>query len=129
MSLLLLVCGCSAKADIKEAGKAVDQFHQQMSAGEYDAIYDSATNSFRAAGSRNEMQEFLKRVNRKMGACTDARQKHWNINATTSGRFIQLGYIRKCANGDLQELFVWKMENGRPALQGYNVTSPLLLAD
>src|SRR4051812_3706986 len=107
MSLLPLLCGCSAKANVEDARKAVDQFHQQMSAGEYDAIYDSATETFRAAGSRDQMQGFFKRVNRKMGVCTDATQKHWYVNTTTSGTFVQLSYTRKCANGELREQFVW----------------------
>jgi hypothetical protein len=128
-AICLLLCGCSAKVNVEDARKAVDQFHQRMSAGEYEVIYDSSTNAFKAAGSKDQMQGFFKRVNRKMGVCTEATQKSWNINATTSGTFVQLSYSRRCANGDLQEHFVWKMENGKPTLQGYNVNSPLLLAD
>ena len=64
-----------------------------------------------------------------MGACTDASQGGWNINATMSGTFVALRYTRKCANGDLKEQLIWKMEGGKPVLQRYNADSPLLLTD
>lgn len=129
INVFLLLCGCSAKVDVESAKKAVDQFHQQMSAGEYDAIYDSATDVFRSAGPRDQMQGFFKRVNRKMGTCTDGKQNRGLVNATTSGTFVQISYTRKCANGDLLEHFAWKMEDGKPRLNGYQANSPLLLAD
>jgi hypothetical protein len=122
----LLFSGCSAKADFSAAKQAVDTFHQRMSAGDYDVIYDSSTNTFRGTGSREQFQEFLKRVTQKMGQCTDATQKQWRMNTTTNGTFVQLSYVRKCANGDLHELFAWKMENGKALLNGYNANSPIL---
>lgn len=129
LAISLLLCGCSAKARIDDAQKAVELFHERMSAGQYNAIYDSATNSFKSAGPREFMQASFKRINRKMGICTEAKQTGWNINATTSGTFIRLGYIRKCANGDLQEQFIWKTQDGQPTLQRFEANSPLLLTD
>ncbi|HYL94140.1 MAG TPA: hypothetical protein VEW69_13395 [Alphaproteobacteria bacterium] len=124
-----MFAGCSATAKIEDARKASETFHQNMSSGNYDVIYDSATKEFKAAGTRDQLVGFLKRVNRKMGTCTETTPGGWNINATTSGTFVTLGYTRNCANGKLEEQFIWKMENGKPMLQRYNANNPTLLTD
>lgn len=126
MTLTLLLWGCSAQSNVENARTAVDHFHSQMSSGDYGSIYDSATSVFKSAGTREQFEAFLKGVKLKMGACADATQKQWRINATTAGTFVQLSYVRKCANGDLNELFTWKMENGKTVLNGYNANIPLL---
>lgn len=123
------LCGCSASANVDIAKKATDAFHQQMSAGSYDAIYESTNSAFRSNGSREQINGFLKRVNRKMGDCGDSTLNGWNFNFNTAGNFVSLNYTRKCASGDLGEQFVWEIANGKAFLQRYQANHPSLLTD
>jgi hypothetical protein len=127
--IAFVLCGCSASANVDIAKKATDAFHQQMSAESYDAIYESTNNAFRSSGSREQINGFLKRVNRKMGACGDSTLNGWNFNFNTAGNFVSLNYTRKCASGDLREQFVWQIANGKASLQQYVANHPSLLTD
>jgi len=127
--VLLVLCGCSAKADYQAAKTASDNFHQEMATANYSAIYDSASSEFRSSGPRETLIGFLQRVNRKMGTCGEASQQGINVNYNTAGSFVTLSYSRKCANGELGEQFVWRIEGGKALLVRYNANSPVLLTD
>ena len=127
--LLLVLCGCSAKVDYQAAKAASDNFHQQMAAANYGAIYDSSSSEFRSSASRETIVGFLQRINRKLGACGEASQQGFNVNYNTSGKFVTLSYSRKCANAALEEQFVWRVEGNKALLVRYNANSPVLLTD
>ncbi len=127
--ILLVLCGCSAKADYQAAKAASDNFHQQMSAANYATIVDGASADFRSSAPRETLIGFLQRVNRKMGACGEAVQQGLNVNYNTAGNFVSLNYSRKCANGELGEQFTWRIESGKAALVRYHANSPVLLTD
>ena len=128
-TVLLALCGCSAKADYQAAKTATDNFHQQMAAANYAAIYDVTNSGFRANTSRETLIGFLKRINRKLGPCGEASQQGFNVNYNTGGAFVTLSYSRKCAKAELEEQFVWQIEGGKALLFRYNADSPVLLTD
>lgn len=125
----IVLCGCSAKADYQTAKTASDNFHQQMAAANYAAIYDSSSSEFRSSASRETIVGFLQRINRKLGACGEASQQGFNVNCNTSGKFVTVSYARKCANAALEEQFIWRVEGNKALLVRYNANSPVLLTD
>jgi hypothetical protein len=127
--VVLGLCGCSAKADLQAATAATDNFHQQMAAANFAAIYDSTSSEFRATTNRETLFGFLQRVNRKVGPCSETSRQRFNVNYNTGGKFVSLTYSRKCANAEVGEQFVWKLEGGKALLVRYNADSPVLLTD
>jgi hypothetical protein len=121
--------GCSVPADFAAAERASYEFHQEMASGQYAAIYDRVTDTFKAGTGRNDFVEFCKRVNRKMGACAVATITAKNFQRTPQGSFVSLTYTLGCANGELSEQLEWRFVNGRAFLNRLNVNSSLLLVD
>jgi uncharacterized lipoprotein YajG len=126
---LLPFCACSVSKDTTAAVQAVKQFHEQFGSAQDDAIYDAADSQYQHAISKEVSRGFLARVRRKMGAIKSTSQTSYYVNMTTGGIFITLQYKTQCANGKMDESFVWHMENDQARLVRYNVNSPLLLAD
>lgn len=126
--LVLLSCLSSKQVDI--ARRAVEQFHQEVATGQDDAIYDAADDhAYKESVSRETNRGFFSRVRRKMGACTRSTETNYFIDAGTAGTFVRLRYKTQCANGELDELFVWRIEGDRAILVRYEANSPLLLTD
>ena len=100
-----------------------------MDGGEYSAVYDIAAKGFQAAGTRDNLVGFFRRVNRKMGKCGEGPVTFGGYQATTSGTFVTTTSARVCTNGTLSEQFVWLMVGGKATLLKYNADNPLLLTD
>lgn len=123
------LCACSIPANYAGAKISSNAFHLLMDRGEYAAIYDSATPNFRAALPRDQLIAFLTRVNRKVGTCGEAPTSVLGYQVTTSGTLITTTSSRPCAQGVLNEQFLWLIVEGRAVLVRYNANSPLLLTD
>ena len=127
--VVLLLCTCSISKDADIGRQGVEQFHKQFTAQQDDAIYDAADPAFRRSLSREVSHEFFSRIRRKMGACQDSKEINYLVNESTSGTFVTLHYQTKCANGELNEQFVWRISRGQALLVGYRANNPRLLTD
>jgi len=125
----LLFCGCSSQEDFQKAERATDEFHMQFAKASYGEIYDASDSAVKTNATREQMIGMLQRINRKLGPCGDPQRQSFNVNYNTSGRFVTMVYTRKCANGQLAENFVWRIQDGKPILYGYHVKSPALATD
>jgi hypothetical protein len=125
----LLFTGCTSPADFAAAERASERFHQQMSAEQYDAIYENTTMVFKAATSRETWVGLCKRINKIMGACEAARTTYKGFLKTSQGSFINLTYKRQCATGTLEEQFAWQIIDGKAVLNQFNANNPLLLTE
>lgn len=123
------LASCSLSKDLATARQAVDGFHQKLMKAQDDAIYDGAHASYRSTVSRETNRGLFARIRRKMGAFADSTNTQYLTNASTSGTFVTLHYTTKCANGDLEEQFVWRVDAGEARLVSYRANSPLLLTD
>jgi len=92
-------------------------------------LYDTSAKGFQASGTRDNLIGFFTRVNRKMGKCGQSPVAFGGYQATTSGTFVTVTSSRVCANGTVDEKFVWLMIGGKATLLGYNANNPLLLTD
>jgi hypothetical protein len=132
-----VACVCCAACGVAQnlknmqtqTSQAIETFHQQLGAGDTDGILASATPEFRASLPGETMNKFFLRIRKKMGTCTGWRSTQYNINANTRGTFMNLGGTTHCENGDLQENFVWVMQDAHAVLQTYSANSPQLLVD
>jgi hypothetical protein len=123
-----ILTGCSASANYHDAEKASAAFHKMMDNGEYAAIYETSSTAFRSL-TRDQTIGFFARMNRKMGKCADGTVTLGGYNGTPSGSYVTLNSTRSCANGKLEEQFVWLMVSRKPTLLRYNASNPLLLTD
>jgi hypothetical protein len=129
ITLLLVTGGCSFRANSEAAETASTTFHQQMSAEQYEAIYDGATSAFKAAIGRETFSGLCKRIRRKMGTCQAASLTSSGFQTVPQGSFINLTYKRQCDNGTLAEQFVWQMISGKAVLNAFHADNPLLVTD
>jgi len=127
--VLIFLSACSPKADFSSAKDACVLFHRRVDRSDYGSVYDAAADGFRTSQNRELFVGFLKRVARKLGKCDDATISLSGVRATFSGTFLMTEATRTCANGQLQEQFVWQMVRGEARLVRYNANSPLLLTD
>ena len=100
-----------------------------MDNGEYATIYEISAKAFRATATRDQLIGFFTRVNRKMGKCGESRASFGGYQATPGGTYVTINSSRTCANGKLEEQFVWLMIGGKATLLKYNANNPLLLTD
>ncbi len=123
------LCACSMSKEVDIARRAADQFHQQIAAGQEDAIYNATDPAYKEFMSREAHDGFFARIRRKMGGFKGSTNTGYFINASTTGTLVRLQYKTQCANGELDEGFVWRIEGERAILVRYEANSRLLLTD
>lgn len=126
---LLMLCSCSMSRDVEIARQAVEQFHRQVSEGQYDAIYDAADPVYKESLSREANHSFFSRIRLKMGAFQNTKNTGYFVSAATKGTFVRLQYKTLCLNGELDEQFILRIEGGCATLVRYEASSPLLSTD
>ena len=128
--LLIVGSSCSLTGLTKVKGiaeAAVAQFHEQFNAGQFREIYGQAHEEFRKSTSEADFVPVLEAVRRKLGTVKHAEQAGWNVNATTSGTQVTLGYNVEFSEGKGAEQFVFRISGDKALLLNYNVNSPLLI--
>ena len=121
--LALCLLGCSASEDMSKAEAAVVHFHQQLDAGQYQAIYQSAAEEFKDSGDQARLVGFLEGVHGKLGRYKSGRRVNWRINYGTAGEMVTLDYHTEFENGQADEDFVFRIDGDTPLLVGYHVAS------
>ncbi len=124
---LCLLGGCSMSADASLAEQAVPTFHQQLDAGNFDAIYAAAGDELKKVASQQDFVALLEAVHRKLGNTKASEKTGWQVNYQTSGSFVTLGYKTTFEGGDATEQFVYRLDEKSAVLVGYHVTSNALI--
>lgn len=109
------------------AEPAVQQFHQRLDAGQYQAICSEAVEGFCAPGAAGDAMSFLKGVHEKLGTTSSAKRGGWNVSSATGGTFVRMQYNTTFANGSAAETFTWIKSGNTFKLYGYNVQSNAFL--
>jgi hypothetical protein len=126
---VVVICACSMSKDVDIARRAAEEFHQQVAAGQDDTVYDAADLAYKESVSRETNHAFFLRIRRKMGVFKSNKNTSYFLNKTTNGTFVRLQYKTECANGDLDEEFLWRIEGAHAVLVRYQANNPLLLTD
>ena len=124
--LVLWSCGKGAYHNYFLARSAVEQFHRELDQGDYDSIYENATDAFRAAGTHGDQVKFLEMVHQKMGNSGKMSPQGFHVNWNNNQVVVDQVYSTKFALGEAQESFVWVIEKDRPRLHSYRIDSPNL---
>ena len=122
-----LTVSCSLTKGKEQGERAVEQFHQQFNAEQYQEIYRQGDDKFREAVSEAEFVEFLGAVKRKIGSVSKATQSGWHVNATMMGTVVTLGYEVEFSDGKGVEQFSFLVSGEQAKLLRYDVNSPLLI--
>ena len=116
---------CSLKSK-QVAEDAVTQLHNQYNAGQYREIYSQADEEFRKTVKEADFVNMLEHVHSKLGTVKQSNQDAWNVNATTSGTAVTLGYDVEFSEGKGTEECSFRVSGDQAKLIGYTVKSPLL---
>lgn len=126
-SVLLAMQACSASQDMGKAEAAVVHFHQQLDAGEVEAIYQATAQEFKQTGNKADLVAFFQGVHGKLGRYKSGRKVNWKMNYGTSGEIVVLDYQSDFENGEAGEDFVFRIDGDTPVLLGYHVNSNAFL--
>ena len=111
------------------ADAAVKQFHEQLAAGQYAAIYDEADETLHTATSQSDFVNLLQSVHQKLGNAQDLNLSRTAISFHGGGRMsIRVTYDTKFTNGTATEQFVWQDQDSRVTLGQYQIRSDVLTA-
>ena len=105
------------------------QFHLRAYSGDDDAIYARATSEFQQVSTREYFVRLNSKIRRIMGKCVDFEVRSSSITVAQGKTFVTLQVRTKCANGPLDEVFTWLIENERAALARYTAQSQLFVLE
>ena len=105
---------------------AVQQFHEELNAGQYDRICGQAAEGFCGKGADGETVRFLKGVHEKLGSAGAVQRGNITVNTNTSGTFVTIQYNTNFALGPAQETFTWVKNGNTLRLYRYSVQSNAL---
>jgi len=111
------------------ANQAVKQFHEQLAAEQYAAIYDGADETLRRTITESDFVNSLQSVHQKLGNVQDLNLSSTVIAWQGGGKkSIRLTYDTKFAYGTGTEQFVWQDHDNRVTLARYEIKSKALTA-
>ena len=109
-------------------GEAALEFHAYVNGGGFDQLYLRASERYQHSISAETNRQFYGRLVAAMGQCSASRRVNLVVNRGTGGTFLTARRVTKCANGVLDETFIWEINNGVLKLVKYAPNSPLLLS-
>ncbi len=127
LAVVALQLSCGVKKGKENAERAVEKFHSQLNAGQFQQIYAESDDAFKKAATEEQVLQLFDAVRRKLGTVQQAKLSGWHVNATTGGTVVTLGYEVDFSEGKGTEQFVYHITGDKALLFNYNVNSPLLI--
>jgi hypothetical protein len=127
--LLLLGCAllgasaCGVSSSRRQAAAAIDTFHNQLNAGDFDAIWDGADDQFRQTLSRQSYDKFVTAVHRKLGRALRTSNQNWALRSLNLNTSIVLVQHTEFEYGKGTETFTFSVRNDRVRLVDYHIES------
>ncbi len=125
-ALIVWIAGRGMYRNYGISSAAVEQFHQELDRGDYDAIWENATDGFRASGTHADEIKVFETVHQTMGVSGKTSSLGFHVNWQSNRVYVSHVFDTAFANGHGQESLVWVVEQGKPRLQTYHIESPLL---
>ena len=127
---LILLSGCSLAEDTKSAQSAIETFHQNINAGNFDRIYQISDAQMKAVATEAQLTQLLTAVHKKLGLYKSGTQGGVNDNVTPNGHFVNIRFAAKYERGDAAENFLVKISpSGEARLVGYHINSMALITN
>lgn len=127
LAFQMLLASCSSAPDVAGAGKAINQFHNELNAADYRRIYADSDVGFKRATSEPDLVKFLTAVHTKLGAFQNGNQTGWRVNYNTGGNNTIVQLDSQFEKGKATETFTFVGESRSPRLFGYNIDSQTLI--
>ena len=128
LAALVALAACSDTVHgIEYAEPAVAQFRDMMRAGQFERIYDSTAPEFRNATPRTDGVALFSAIDCKLGKLEHADKISWNVNTRNMTTLVVLVYRSKYHDGEANETFTIKVDDGKGAIIGYNIDSLAML--
>jgi hypothetical protein len=122
----LVASSCAKARDVAEA--ATREFRARMTGEAYGEIVRSATPAFQKATTEVDFSKAMGVVRERLGVWQSSEEPTWKVFAGVSGQTVTFVYTSHFERGTATEDFVWRVQEGRPALDGYHVKSARLVA-
>ena len=122
----LVAMSCSRTREAAEA--ASQEFRARMTSGAYIEIIQSAAPEFQNATTELDFGKAMEGVKQRLGRWQSSEAPTWRVFVGISGQTVTLVYNSHFERGVAIEEFVWRVQQGRPALAGYHVKSSALVA-
>jgi len=126
---LALLAGCSVGNDLPRADAGVADFHRELNAGQFQAIYNNASADMKGASTPDSMVKLFDAIHRKLGGFQSGARASWNDTINTSGHFVTINYSATYTAGPADENFVFRIEGDRALLAGYHINSMALIVN
>jgi len=127
--VLLSACSCgSATKDVAAAKQAVGEFHSQLDAGDYSALYQAADPKLRTITTATDFTKLLAAIHHKLGTVRNADMRTYAAAwYAGQGTTVTLTYNTTFSGGSGTEQFIWHISDGRAMLYGYRIYSADLI--
>jgi hypothetical protein len=125
----LAVCSCGSMArDTALAKQGVADFHSQLDAAQYAAMYQAADPQLHSITSETDFVKLLDAIHRKLGTVRQANLQDWRAGwYVGQGATVTLTYNTSFSAGSGTEQFIWHVNNNRALLYGYHINSADLI--
>lgn len=127
LGIAVLLISCTGGTD--QAKLAVSEFRVKVSQASFGEIYRRGGAEFQRALTEEQFVRLMSALDRKLGSWHSASDPAWNVTRGTAGHLVNLTYQSQFTKGAATEQFLWRIENQRAVLLGYNVNSPLLITE
>lgn len=121
----VVMSSCSGGENLASADKAVDRFHQQLNANQFEIIYTQSSPALKSATSKDDMVKLLAAVRSKLGPYKSGTRNSWRVNYGSNANTVVL-FDSTYEKGKAQETFTFENEAKAPLI-GYNINSPILI--
>jgi hypothetical protein len=124
-------CGRDDASLARDVTRAVDVFHEQLSAREYERIWDESHELLRSQG-REGFIAVLKSLREQLGRFRSSQRAQWGVRdvvGVNAGTYVEARYDASFEMGTVSETFTWKIQDSRVMLAGFQVTDLRLAID
>ena len=128
-ALLMTLNACHPARDSNDADQAVALFHQRLTSGLDEIIYDESAPEFQRSVDRETVHKWFARIRRKMGAPGVSRRIVYRVTYSSDGIHANASYVTKYSNGEAHETFTWGITGGKALLVGFLLQSNAMLTD
>ena len=125
MALLLYIYvlpSCAPKDAVKQSEAEVDRFHQRWNQSYFTAVYNDSHTDFRIAQTPQLTIAQLQHNRNFFGVFKSGTQRSAEIVSKQSDKDIILNYQSVYDHGTANEVFTFRMTDGKPLLMKYRMT-------
>jgi len=106
-----------------KAEAAMETFHEQLSAGDFDAIWQTTDDTFRKVTPRPDFEKVEAAIQRKLGRVVRTTDAGWRMQTFNFKSSIVLQQKTEFEHGSGKETFTFVIHGDEVKLAGYYINS------